>query len=196
MKLVKTALFAASLFVLAGGFAAAQDPSTTNNNNTNNNNNNTNGNTYTNSTNGTSNTMSDTSSSLTANGTVVSSGTTSVVVRLDDGTERTFAVDNRSSVPSNLTAGARVNVRYASESGGYRAITVTNSSSTMPNTSSNTTSSGSMTSDNNAGNTAAGNGTTDNNTLPSTASAMPLIALAGLIALTAALLMGSALRRA
>jgi hypothetical protein len=152
MKLIKTALFAASLFVLAGSYASAQEPMV----------------------------ATDASTSLTANGTVVSSGTTSVVVRLDDGTERTFAVDNRSSVPSSLAAGARVNVSYASETGGYRALTVT--TTTLP----------AVTTDN----TAPVDGTTDNSTLPSTGSALPLVAAAGFIALTAALLMGSALRRA
>jgi hypothetical protein len=151
MKLIKTALFAASLFVLAGGYAAAQEPMAT---------------------------TSDAATSLTANGTVVSSGPTSVVVRLDDGTERTFAVDNRSSIPTSLAAGARVNVSYASETGGYRALTVTTTTTTMPATTNNN------------------NNTTDNSALPSTASPLPLIAAAGVIALTASLLMGSALRRA
>ena len=142
----RTALLAASMLMLGGVLTSAQTPDNT--------------------------TMPETSS-LTANGTIVSSSSTSVVVRLDDGTERTFTVDSNSSVPTGLAAGTRVSVRYASETGGYRALSVMTTGTTTPAST-----------------------TDDANTLPSTASALPLIAVAGLVALMAAMLMGAAQRRA
>ena len=74
----------------------------------------------------------------TMSGTVVSSSTSWLVVRGTDGTERTFVVDQSSTVPSSLTAGSKVSVRYQTLADGrYRASSVSSgsgSSSSSPST--------------------------------------------------------------
>ena len=51
-------------------------------------------------------------------GTVVSSTTDSLVIRTDDGTERTFKVDGQSTLPSSLANGSRVTVNFHRMEGG------------------------------------------------------------------------------
>ena len=54
----------------------------------------------------------------TVSGTVVSSTGDSLVIRTDDGTERTFKVDAQSNLPSSLASGARVTVSFHRMDGG------------------------------------------------------------------------------
>jgi hypothetical protein len=54
----------------------------------------------------------------TLSGTVVSSTGDSLVIRTDDGTERTFKVDSQSSLPASLATGVRVSVTYHRMEGG------------------------------------------------------------------------------
>ena len=126
-------------------------------------------------------------------GVVVSSTTDSLVVRLDDGTQRTFAVDSTSTLPSaRLSAGARVTVKYhALDAGRFHAarVELVPSTTDRPAVSSTPTDSP-MTSERATDRPA----TTDREALPATASPMPLLALVGLAAMfTAAAL--SAVRR-
>jgi hypothetical protein len=51
-------------------------------------------------------------------GTVVSSTSDSLVIRTDDGTERTFKVDANSKLPSSLANGSRVTVNFHRMEGG------------------------------------------------------------------------------
>ena len=54
----------------------------------------------------------------TVSGVVVSSTNDSLVVRTDDGTERTFKVDAQTNLPTNLGSGTRVTVAYHRMEGG------------------------------------------------------------------------------
>jgi hypothetical protein len=54
----------------------------------------------------------------TLSGVVVSSTSDSLVVRTDDGTERTFRVDAQTSLPSSLAQGTRITVAYHRMDGG------------------------------------------------------------------------------
>ena len=55
---------------------------------------------------------SDTASTRTMTGTVVSSTTSQLIIDTGSGPQQTFAVDDRSVLPSDLTAGSRVTVSY------------------------------------------------------------------------------------
>jgi hypothetical protein len=125
-----------------------------------------------------------------SSGVVVSSSTNSVVVRMDDGTQRTFNV-TRSTIlpPDRLAEGNRVTVQYRPLDGGlFEASSVTIATSPA------STADRSMT----PATTAAQrdpaatsdtptprNAADDGDTLPSTASPMPLLALTGLASLVA-----------
>jgi hypothetical protein len=109
-------------------------------------------------------------------GTVVSSTTDSLVIKLDDGTERTFKVDSASNLPASLASGQRVTVRFHAMSGGDHAARVTLAGGTNPPDS------------------AMSPGTADTSSsgrLPATAGPVPALLLAGFSALAA----GLALRR-
>lgn len=112
----------------------------------------------------------------TLTGTVVSSSTDSLVIKLDDGMQRTFKVDTTSSLPASLASGQRVSVRYHAMSGGDHAAQVTVVGGTNPPASDMSPSSADT----------AGSGA-----LPATAGPVPALLLAGFSALAA----GLALRR-
>ena len=107
---------------------------------------------------------------LTLGGTVTSSSPTSLVIRADDGSSKTFTVDDRSTLPTGLARGARVNVTYEMNGTRMRAVSVTDAA--PPPTAAETDP-----------------GRTDR--LPATASSLPLIALLSAVALAS----GFALRR-
>jgi len=135
--------------------------------------------------------------SLTVTGTVVSSSPTQVVIKTDDGRQMTFNVDAQSTVPAGLAAGKPVTVSYHDMGGGtLHAATVTVSSAGTPST---TTNPPATTNDTYANTTratapaaqepmeSAGAKTRTTRRMPSTASPLPLIGLAGLLSLTAGL---------
>ena len=122
---------------------------------------------------------------LTLAGTVASSSPTSLTIRADDGSTKTFLVDDRSSVPATLVRGARVNITYETSGDQMRAVSVAPSEASLPPA---------------TGTEATGdpNRTDPNRTdpsrperLPATASPLPLIALLSVVALAS----GLALRR-
>lgn len=129
-------------------------------------------------------------------GVVVSSTTESLVVRLDDGTERTFNVTSTTALPSApLAEGNRVTVQYRPlDAGLFEAARVELVAAVNPDRPvANLTPDRSMTSEPAAiqgGVTPTQRDTTeDRETLPSTASPMPLLALSGIAALISGLLL-------
>jgi len=135
--------------------------------------------------------------SLTVTGTVVSSSPTQVVIKTDDGRQMTFNVDAQSTVPAGLAAGKPVTVSYHDMGGGtLHAATVTVSSAGTPSTTTNPPATTNDTYANTTRTTApaaqepmesAGAKTRTTRRMPSTASPLPLIGLAGLLSLTAGL---------
>jgi len=150
-----------------------------------------------------------TTSTSSASGVVVSTTTNSVVVRLSDGTLRTFATDASTTMPSvRLTEGNRVTVQHHSLAGGlFHATTIVDASlqnepvvSSSPadrrfdsTTTDRTTTDGAATAER-ARTENQTRRTNSERSLPETATPMPLLALAGGLALATGLLM-SALRR-
>lgn len=161
-------------------------------------------------------------SSTSTSGVVVSSTTESLVVRMDDGTQRTFNVTSTTNLPSaRLAEGNRVTVQYRPlEAGLFEAARVELATALDRDRVAPTPSDRSMMSETTATQretdaqrqtdatqreTAAGRDNTtttqqenariqgetteDRETLPATASPMPLLALAGLGALVAGLVM-------
>lgn len=117
---------------------------------------------------------------LTVTGTVVSSSSTQVVIKTDDGRQMTFAVDAQSTVPAGLAAGNPVTVSYHDMGGGtFHAASVTVSSAGMPSSATAPAAQEPM--------ERAGAKTRTTRRMPSTASPLPLIGLAGLLSLTAGL---------
>src|SRR5262245_39692924 len=58
-------------------------------------------------------------------GTVVSTSSTTLVVKTDAGDQMTFDIDSQSALPAQLQAGTKVDVGYKSDSGGkYHAMEV------------------------------------------------------------------------
>jgi hypothetical protein len=113
----------------------------------------------------------------TVTGTVVSSTSDSLVIKLDTGAERTFKVDTTSNLPASLASGQRVTVRFHAMSGGDHAAQVTLAGGTNPP----------------AGGMSPGTAdTSSSGQLPATAGPVPALMLAGFSALAA----GLALRRA
>ena len=134
---------------------------------------------------------------VTVTGTVVSSSPTQVVIKTDDGRQMTFNVDAQSTVPAGLAAGNPVTVSYHDMGGGtLHAATVTVSSAGTPSTTTNPPATTNDTYANTTRTTApagqepmesAGAKTRTTRRMPSTASPLPLIGLAGLLSLTAGL---------
>lgn len=127
----------------------------------------------------------------TVSGVVVSSSADSLVIRLDDGSQRTFVTDTTSTLPSGrLAVGSRVTVRFDPMDGGRsRAANVAlavgapaERPADRPTTQE----------------PAMRGSATDRSAraLPNTASGMPLQLLAGLAALAGALLLQRVSRRA
>lgn len=68
-------------------------------------------------------------------GTVVSSSSTSLVIRDESGVEQTFDVDTSSTVPSGLMSGSRITVRFHNMDGGRRHVaSVTTTDAGAPST--------------------------------------------------------------
>ncbi len=157
-----------------------------------------------------------TSHSTSTSGVVVSSTTESLIVRMDDGTQRTFNVTPTTTLPTaRLAEGNRVTVQYRPlDAGLFEAARVELTNALNPDRPAPTPSDRSMMSETAAtqretdaqrqtaatqrDNTTAtqrenariqGETTEDRETLPATASPMPLLALAGLGALVAGLVM-------
>jgi hypothetical protein len=134
---------------------------------------------------------------LTVTGTVVSSSPTQVVIKTDDGRQMTFAVDAQSTVPAGLAEGNPVTVSYHDMGAGtFHAASVTVSSAGTPSTTANPPATDTSTYANTTRTTApaaqepmesAGAKTRTTRRMPSTASPLPLIGLAGLLSLTAGL---------
>jgi hypothetical protein len=112
------------------------------------------------------------SATLTLEGTVVSSSPTSLAIQATDGTQKTFTVDDRSTVPANLARGSRVTVTYETSGSQMRAVSVTPADTESPSTTSGT-----------------GTETTPAGQLPATASPLPLVALLSAAAVGAGLLL-------
>ncbi len=156
------------------------------------------------------------STSTSTSGVVVSSTTESLVVRMDDGTQRTFNVISTTTLPTaRLAEGNRVTVQYRPlDAGLFEAARVELATALNPDRPAPTPSDRSMMSETAAtqGSMMAtqreatatqrettatqrenariqGETTEDRETLPATASPMPLLALAGLGALVAGLVM-------
>jgi len=111
-------------------------------------------------------------------GKVVSSDSTMLIVQTDAGNQMTFVVDTDSDVPTTLTPGDRITVRYHNLDGGrYHAANVT-MATTPGNRATGTY--------NDTDNTLTANNNR-NETLPRTASALPLVALLGVLSLGAGL---------
>ena len=143
-----------------------------------------------------------------ASGVVVSSTTESLVIRLDDGTQRTYKVDTTTMLPSGrLAEGKRINVRYQPVDGGlFRAedVTLVEVTTDRPEVSSTPDRSRetdpiavSATSDRSRATEStdarvSSSGRSDS--LPATASPMPLLALVGCGGLVAALAASKARR--
>jgi LPXTG-motif cell wall-anchored protein len=149
----------------------------------------------------------------TITGTVVSSSGSWLVVRGDNGSERTFAVSSQSSLPSGLAAGSRVTVRYQTLGDGrYQAQTVamesgsgstTGTSSIAPSSTAGTSISAATgsTTGTASGTTADDAATRSGRTadgaesLPATAGETPALALAGLVGVVLGLLLLALSRR-
>ena len=129
-------------------------------------------------------------------GVVVSSSADSIVIRLDDGSQRTFVTDTTSTLPSGrLAEGNRVTVRFGSMDGGRSRASSVALAGGAP---------AERPADRPADRTtsqepAIREGSTYDRSaraLPDTASGMPLQLLAGLAALAGALLLHASSRRA
>ena len=139
----------------------------------------------------------------TLTGTVVSATGTSLVIRGEDGTEQTFDVDTTSTIPAGLMSGSRVSVRFHNMAGGRRHVasvttdpapTTPALSQPMPDTATQpmretATPVARVSEPAPAGEAAMGE------RLPDTASGLPLLALAGLMALGAGLVLRELRRR-
>jgi hypothetical protein len=165
-----------------------------------------------------------TDTAATISGTVVSSAADSLVIETTSGTRMTFVVDAQSSVPVGLAPGTRVTVQYHNLAGGaFHAAEVTTDTGATAGATSATTAAGTATElDTSAETTppaatstySTGTATTgatesaadtsadvdldadeDADLLPATASSAPLAALAGLLALGAAVTLRAARRR-
>jgi hypothetical protein len=115
-------------------------------------------------------------------GVVVSSTNDSLVIRTDDGTERTFKVDAQSTLPSSLASGSRVTVNFHRMDGGVdhaARVTIATAGDTTPRTET-------MPAD------PAGTATGE---LPATAGPVPHLVLFGLGALAAGLGLRRSARR-
>jgi hypothetical protein len=136
----------------------------------------------------------------TLSGVVVSSSNDTLVIRTDDGTERTFKVDSQTNLPSNLAQGTRVTVAYHRMDGGVdhaARVTAASSDTTPPRTprasgteSTGTPSTGTMRTDEPA------RTDTSSDQLPATAGPVPGLILLGLGSLAASLGLRRSSRRA
>jgi hypothetical protein len=137
----------------------------------------------------------------TLGGVVVSSSNDSLVIRTDDGTERTFKVDAQTNLPSNLAQGTRVTVAYHRMDGGvdHAARVTTATADTRPRTGTEATGTPSTdrpaTQDPGMGTTPSTDTATTGDQLPATAGPVPALFLAGLGALAAGLGLRRASRR-
>ena len=136
-------------------------------------------------------------------GVVVSSTTESLVVRMDDGTERTFSVTSTTNLPTaRLAEGNRVTVQYRPLDAGLfeaarvelaaainRDRPVTNPTPDRSMMSEPAAIQGSVTPTQNDTTATPRDTTEDRETLPSTASPMPLLALSGIAALISGLIL-------
>ena len=127
-------------------------------------------------------------------GVVVSSSADSLVIRLDDGSQRTFVTDTTTTLPSGpLAEGSRVTVRFDPMDGGRsRAATVVLASGAQAERPADRPADRPTTQD-----PAMREGSATDpsvRALPDTASGMPLQALAGLAALAGALLLRASRR--
>src|SRR5262245_10583858 len=104
---------------------------------------------------------------LTVGGTITSSSPTSLVIRADDGSQKTFVVDDRSTIPTALARGARVTVTYETSGSQMRAVSVSSSDTQPPSTTSGT----------------EPMATEPGRRLPATASPLPLMALMSALAM-------------
>jgi hypothetical protein len=116
----------------------------------------------------------------TVSGKVVSSSSSQLVIRTDDGRQMTFNVDSTSTVPAGLRDDARISVRYHELAGGtFHAANVTTTAApttTTPETRTDMPQEPAT--------TAAAEPTRE---LPATASPLPLVGLSGLLALAGGL---------
>jgi hypothetical protein len=136
-------------------------------------------------------------------GVVVSSSSDTLVIRTDDGTERTFKVDAQTNAPSDLAQGTRVTVAFHRMEGGvdHAARVSAASSDTTPRTpragneSTGTPSTEPMDRPAAREPVTTGTGTT-NDQLPATAGPVPGLILMGLGSLAAALGLRRSSRRA
>ena len=71
---------------------------------------------------------------LTASGSIVSSTQTSLVIKSDDGSRKTFVVDAESILPEKVTRGDRVTVTYETKGTRMRAVSVDPTDSKPPAT--------------------------------------------------------------
>jgi hypothetical protein len=132
----------------------------------------------------------------TSNGVVVSTTPTAVVVRTDDGVQRTYTIDNTSIMPTaSLRVGDRITVDYNTRtSGDYLVSRVTvvpgtsaTSTTTSPSSSYSTTSpSTTSTTSPSYSTTSTSNYSTTNDSYPDTAGSDTLFLLLGLAALAGA----------
>jgi hypothetical protein len=123
-------------------------------------------------------------------GTVVSSTSTSLVIRDESGVEQSFDVDTSSTVPAGLMSGSRVSVRFHSMDGGRRHVASVMATDAPATTEPITPPAARVQEPLAASDAAAGE------RLPDTASEMPLLALAGLMTLAAGLVLRELRRRA
>ena len=109
--------------------------------------------------------LANSASDISVSGEVVSSISTELVVDTDAGSRMTFALDPKATPASSFTAGQRVTVKYHSASGGtvYQAASIAVEPPTEVERPDDVT-------------------TSSSDRLPDTASALPLIALLGLLA--------------
>jgi hypothetical protein len=119
---------------------------------------------------------------LTLSGTVTSSSPTSIVIQADDGSQKTFVIDDRSTVPVSLARGERVTVTYETSGSQTRAVSV--SSSDMPPQGATAPRTDMPRSDMPSDRTGTeATGTPGRDRLPTTASPLPLVALMSTLAL-------------
>ena len=131
----------------------------------------------------------------TVSGVVVSSSATSLVIRLDDGSQRTFVTDTTTTLPSGrLADGSRVTVRFDPLDGGRsRAASVVIATGAPAERPADRPADRPTTQEPAMREESATRPSAD--ALPNTASGMPLQVLAGLAALAGALLFRRASRR-
>jgi len=119
--------------------------------------------------------------STSVSGTVVSSSSSSLVIKTDSGSRMTFQVDTSSNLPVGIAAGDRVSLDYESLAGGkYHVSRVSSESTTMPSGSERY---GKTETPSTETSGAAGE---KPEKLPRTASPLPLIALIGSLSVGAA----------